>query len=165
MAYNDWVLGPPREDQGAPRGDAFDESTGAILATNAYNTEFAGRVAFAHVSDPVTPRPAIVRLFIGRNGSLSKPTGMRTPELSPRFGAGLDPCAALHVQVELAPGASHRVVLVIGQGKSEAHARELIARHGASRPRDAALEAVEADGIARCRRSRCAHRTIRSTCS
>ena len=42
----------------------------------AYNAEFAGRVAFAHVQRPgATPRPATARSFIGRNGSLSNPAG------------------------------------------------------------------------------------------
>ena len=145
VAYNDWVLGPPREGESSHVVTAFDETTGAIFATNAYNTDFAGHVAFAHVSDPVQSATADRAVFIGRNGSLSKPVGLRTPVLPARFGAGLDPCAALQVQVELAPGASHRVVLLIGQGQTEAHARELIERHGQVQAAEAALKAVEAD--------------------
>ena len=46
--------------------------------------------------------------------------------------------------MELAPGGSHRVVLLIGQGTSERHARELIARHGHADAAAAALSGVEA---------------------
>jgi cyclic beta-1,2-glucan synthetase len=144
VAYNDWVLGPPREDQGLHVVTRFDETTGAILATNAYNREFAGHVAFAHVSDPVHSATGDRGLFIGRNGALAKPAGMQTPALPARFGAGLDPCAALHARIELAPGASHRIVLVLGQGTSEDHARELIRRHGRVEAAEAALGKVEA---------------------
>ena len=145
VAYNDWVLGPPREDQGVHVVTRFDEATGAIFAANAYHTEFAGRVAFAHVSDPVRSATGDRGLFIGRNGALSKPAGLQTPALPARFGAGLDPCAALHVQIDLAPGASHRIVLVVGQGMSEDHARDLMARHGRVEAAEVALGEVEAD--------------------
>ncbi len=143
VAYNDWVLGPPREDQGERVVTSFDEVTGSIFAINAFNTEFAGRVAFAHVSDHVHSSTADRGFFIGRNGALSMPAGMQGAVLPSRFGAGLDPCSALHVQVDLSPGTSHRVVLLLGQAKSEWHARLLITRHGHVEAAAAALDKVE----------------------
>jgi cyclic beta-1,2-glucan synthetase len=145
VAYNDWVLGPPVEDQRLHVVTRFDREAGAILATNAYSTEFASRVAFAHVSDPTHSVTGDRGLFVGRNGALSKPAGMQMPMLPPHFGAGLDPCAALEITIEIAPGASHRVVSIIGQALSEPHARELIARHGHVSGAETALAAVEAE--------------------
>jgi cyclic beta-1,2-glucan glucanotransferase len=144
VAYNDWVLGPPAEDQGTHVVTEFDAAAGAVLATNPYNTEFAGRVAFAQLSEPVHSATGDRGLFIGRNGALSEPTGMQALPLPPRFGGGLDPCAVLHVQVELAPGAVHRLLLLLGQGESADHARELMARHGRVEAAQAALQRVEA---------------------
>ena len=144
VAYNDWVLGPPREDQGVQVVTAYDSTCGAILATNGYNADFPGRVAFAQVSEPVQSATGDRGAFIGRNGSLSKPAGLQTPGLAARFGAGLDPCAALHVRIDLAPGASCRMVMLLGQGATDAHARDLIARHAGVPAAVGALSRVEA---------------------
>ena len=144
VTYNDWVLGPPREDQGRHVVTRLDPASDAIFATHAYNAAFPGRVAFTCVNDPVRSATGDRSLFVGRNGALSNPAGLQASVLPSRFGAGLDPCAALHVQVELAPGGSHCVVLLLGQGQSEDHARELIRRHGGAEAAAEARRQVEA---------------------
>src|SRR6185436_9686853 len=48
FAYNDWVLGPPREGQAGQITTTYNAQSGTILARNPYSDEFAQRVAFAH---------------------------------------------------------------------------------------------------------------------
>jgi cyclic beta-1,2-glucan synthetase len=56
FAYNDWVLGPPRDSQAGHILTTHHVERGAILARNTYSDEFGGRVAFAQASE--TPHSA-----------------------------------------------------------------------------------------------------------
>jgi cyclic beta-1,2-glucan synthetase len=140
FAYNDWVLGPPRDNQAGHITTSCDANRGTIFARNAYNDEFPHRVAFLCASDRLESATSDRCSFIGRNGSIARPDALQHATLDPRFGAGLDPCAALQVQIVLQPGERRQLVFVLGQGTDTAHAERLIARHGNV---DAAASALE----------------------
>ena len=144
FAYNDWVLGPPRESQAGHITTTYDVQSGTILAQNGYSDEFARRVAFVHASEAPRSATANRLAFLGRNGSMSRPVALRHMTLEPQFGAGLDPCAVLHVHVVLNPGERRRVLFLLGQGANTDHVEQLVARHRTVDAAVAALQKVEA---------------------
>jgi cyclic beta-1,2-glucan synthetase len=123
FAYNEWQLGPPRAAGSRFVATERDPVSGAILARDLY-AEDRRRVAFAGTSAMPLAATGDRLEFLGRNGSLQRAAALGQPRLGDRFGAGLDPCAALQVAVDLAPGETRSVVFVLGEGESleEAHA-------------------------------------------
>ena len=142
IAYNEWMLGPPRQGHHLQVVTELDAANGSILARNAYNTDFANHVAFLHASEPPASVTGDRCSFIGRQRDLSEPVAMQHETLSGRLGAGFDPCAALHVKFHLQPGEERRLLFLLGEGTDRDHARELIDRHGNIHAASAARDRV-----------------------
>ena len=84
------------------------------------------------------------RSFIGRNGSLARPSALSDDSLTGEFGAGMDPCAALQVRLTLDAGETRRIVFVLGEGLSREHAMALIRKHAAPAAAGETLDRVQA---------------------
>ncbi len=120
----------------------MDPQTGAVFASNAFGREYAGRVAFAQVSETEMSITGNRTEFIGRNGSLANPAAMGRARFSGHTGAARDPCAAIQTTVELAEGEEREIVFVFGAAANTDEAQQLVQRFsGPARARQA-LEAV-----------------------
>ncbi|HSM51699.1 MAG TPA: glucoamylase family protein, partial [Thermoanaerobaculia bacterium] len=146
FSYVEWLLGPPRA--GGPRFVATerDGETGAVLARDLCAPD-PPRVAFAAASEPLLSATGDRLEFRGRHGALERAAALRRPLLADRFGAGLDPCAALQTAIDLQPGETRRVVFMLGQERDAVAARALVRRfsgEGGATAAAAELARVEA---------------------
>jgi cellobiose phosphorylase len=140
--YVEWVLGDLRPKSAMHVMTEVDLKTGALLARNPFNSEFPDRIAFFDVDETSRTLTGDRVEFLGRNGSLQKPAAMARTRLSGRVGAALDPCAAIQVGFDLAPGQERQLVFRMGVGRGIDDARTLVNRfRGSAAARDA-LESV-----------------------
>ncbi|MEO6719555.1 MAG: glucoamylase family protein [Ferruginibacter sp.] len=140
--YVEWILGDIGLKSQMHIITDMDIKSGAVLATNHYNTEFPGRVAFFDVDDPNKSFTADRLEFIGRNGTLANPEAMNRARLSGKMGAALDPCAALQVVVDLTADEEHEFVFRLGAGKNMNEALSLIQQFDGSAAAADALKRV-----------------------
>ncbi|OIO00482.1 MAG: cyclic beta 1-2 glucan synthetase, partial [Desulfovibrionaceae bacterium CG1_02_65_16] len=126
--YVEWVLGDLRGKTAMHVVTEVSPSSGALFARNAYSTEFGERTAFFDVDDPGRMVCGDRAEFLGRNGSLAAPAAMTRTRLSGHVGAGLDPCAAIQVGVDLEAGEQREIVFRLGVGRNVEDARALVKR-------------------------------------
>ncbi|MDX1996733.1 MAG: glucoamylase family protein [Thermoanaerobaculia bacterium] len=146
FAYCQWQLGPTVA--GGPRliETELAAAAGAVLARDRYRSR-QDRVAFLATSLPLLAATGDRLEFLGRNGRLDRAAALGQSRLKNRFGAGLDPCAALQSELQLEPGETRRVVFALGQGDDLAEVETLLAAFtGPDGPAaaDAELARVEA---------------------
>jgi cyclic beta-1,2-glucan synthetase len=127
--YADWVLGGTREQTNQYVVTEVDATSGALFARNAYRFDFGDRIAFADVLQRPRTLTGDRTEFLGRNGSPADPAALHRQHLSGRAGAGLEPCAALQVSIDLESGAEREVVFVLGETTDPVAARAILQRY------------------------------------
>ncbi len=124
--YNDLVLGVLRPTSAPYLITEIDNEASTIYARNPFNNEFAGRVAFIATNEKLSSATCDRKEFLGRNGTLARPAALRRTMLAGRDGAGLDPCAALQVTVELAPHEAREITFLLGETATKEEAQEVV---------------------------------------
>jgi cellobiose phosphorylase len=142
ISYVEWVLGDLRNKTVMHVNTSVDFNNSVIYATNPYNREFADRVAFLQTDDTSVSVTCDRTEFIGRNGTLKNPDAMFRSRLSGKNGVALDPCAAIQVPFDLAPGQEREIIFRLGTGRNMDDANNLIRRFRGSGSAYSALEAV-----------------------
>ncbi|HTA94707.1 MAG TPA: cyclic beta 1-2 glucan synthetase, partial [Verrucomicrobiae bacterium] len=127
-SFSEWVLGETRAKSAMHVATEIDPQTSALFARNPYNTDFENRVAFVASSELARSYTADRTEFLGRNGTPAQPAALRRTRLSGKTGVGLDPCAALQVQMELEPGQEREISFILGTGQNVQAAQDLARR-------------------------------------
>jgi len=132
-AYVEWVLGSSRSESAPYIVTEIDPGTGALFARSMLGGEFAGRIAFTDLAGTQTSWTGDRREFLGRNGTFEQPLALETGgALSGKVGAGLDPCGALQLSIELKAGERAEIVWFLGQAAGSDQARLLLNRYRAA---------------------------------
>ncbi len=127
-SYAALVLGPDAEETRMHVATNWDLESQSLFARNPYEVEFGHRVTFAASSPPPDSFTGDRASFIGRNRSVRDPAAMEHEKLNGETGAGLDPCAALQLTIEIEPGEAKEVIFVLGQAADKIEARSLVQR-------------------------------------
>jgi cyclic beta-1,2-glucan synthetase len=129
-AYAEWVLGSSRSESAPYVITEIDPGTGALFARSMMGGEFAGRIAFTDLAGAQTSWTGDRTEFLGRNGTFDHPLALEAgTELSGKVGAGLDPCAALQLSIELKAGERTEIIWFLGQTAERDQARLLLTRY------------------------------------
>ena len=123
--YAPWVLGVSPESTAPFVVSEYEPDAHALLAHNPYSAEFAGRYAFLAASQPPHGLTADRTEFLGRMGDPRRPAALTRVGLAGAVRAGLDPCAAIQLHIELAPGQAREITFLLGQGADREEALRL----------------------------------------
>jgi cyclic beta-1,2-glucan synthetase len=137
----EWVLGPARESTRTQVCSSWHPERRALLAHNPFAPSPEARAFFSTDSAVASVSGDREEVF-GRGGGQALPAALLRTALSGSVGIGLDPCAALQLMVDLAPGESREVCFTLGHAESEAQALELAERYGGGAQVKAAYEAL-----------------------
>jgi cyclic beta-1,2-glucan synthetase len=143
FGYVEWCLGPPRAGERRFVLTEIDAARGVVLARNPYNTDFSGRVAFWRATEAARSYTCDRSEFVGHNRTLAGPAALFRDRLGYRRGAGLDPCAAIHIEIVVEAGGSRQLAFVLGQGRDAAQAIDLASRYSSLAHIEGALADVE----------------------
>ncbi len=140
--YAEWVLGSLRLEQRPYIVSEFDPANACLLATCHWNLDFGNRVAFLASERDAHGFTADRAEFLGRSGDYARPEALGRWGLSSNTDAGVDPCAALQVHLELPPGERVETHFVLGQASSRDEARACVSKFRSGSAVDAAWTAL-----------------------
>jgi cyclic beta-1,2-glucan synthetase len=126
--YARWLLGRAPEEGISRIIVNYDAPTRSLCARNHWNSDFADQVAFLTADREPHGLTADRTEFLGHEGDPRAPAALRRIGLTGTVGAGLDPCAALQLHLDVGPGEEVRTHFVLGAGRDADHAARLAQR-------------------------------------
>lgn len=127
--FADIVMGVSRETSVPYIITKMNNTSNIFTAKNPYNGDFRNEILFVSCSEKINSYSADKSSFIGKGGSLAKPESLLYKELPNNCGAGLDPCVALKVNIELEPQEEKEVIFIIGEVQDPSLIEKLVDKY------------------------------------
>ncbi|EJN00588.1 glucoamylase family protein [Phyllobacterium sp. YR531] len=128
--FVEWMLGNVRAKTAPFIVPSYDAEKGVLFARNPYGVERRNQMAFYASSVKPQSVTADRTEFFGNLGSVERPAAvLQAKSLSNLVEAGGDPCAALAVDIELAPGETKEVLFYMGDTGNAEDAGKILAEH------------------------------------
>lgn len=141
--YVEWLLGALKSQVKPHVVCEYDPRIKAIIASNAWNPDFAQRIAFVSANRGPHSVTGDRYDFLGSEGDLQHVAGLRHTDLGGRFNPGGDACAGYQVHIDLAPDESVEVIFTLGQGTNREEAERLIQHYQEKDAVDAAFAQMQ----------------------
>lgn len=127
--YAEWVLGAQRSVTQAHIMTQHVNRLQGIFANCAWNPDFGSCVAFLASSHVTHGFTCDRKEFLGLYGSAGNPAALQRVGLSGRSGTGIDPCAALQIQLELDAQEEITCHFVLGAAADRKSAKRLCRKY------------------------------------
>jgi cyclic beta-1,2-glucan synthetase len=125
--FVEWMLGNVRAKTAPFIVPSYDSEMDVLFASNPYGVERRNQMAFFASSVKPQSITADRSEFFGNLGSVERPAAvLQAKELSNLVEAGGDPCAALAVDIELAPGETRDVLFYMGDAGNTEEAGKIL---------------------------------------
>lgn len=124
--YAEWVLGSNRARSAAHLETAFAADGEILLARDLFSELEEAGVAFLASDQPMHGWTTDRREFLGLGGTLARPAALERIGLDQRSGRSVDPCAALQIHVDLAPGETRTVRFFLGWAVTVDEVRQVV---------------------------------------
>jgi cyclic beta-1,2-glucan synthetase len=132
-AYAQWVLGSSAQGGSLALVTESAADLGVLTARNPFNPACPQALAFLDVGGLHRAFTGDRREFLGPHGSLREPLALGPGRrLSGRVGAGMDPCGALQSFIELEPGESAELRVLLGQASDREDLARLVSAYRAA---------------------------------
>ena len=139
--YAEWQLGATPSTAKPHVKTGYHEPARALIAQSGWSPAFAGQIAFLTASRQAHSTTCDRAAFLGAGGT-ARPEGLRRWSPWGRTDAVEDACSVYQVHLDIAPGATEKVVFVIGVATSLAEIEALAEAFASPGLATAATQAV-----------------------
>lgn len=146
FSFTHWVLGSSADISSPFVAPTIGPTNDMVLATTSASSDWSGRVAVAALLSSSTTDPSATTdrtSFLGPVGDPREPVALWSNELlHEETGEGLDPCAAIRIELEILPRQTVECCALLGDAESEEDAVALVDQFRDASAVESALEEV-----------------------